>query len=511
SATLTGGTGSVAGTFTWTAPGIAPPAGTNPESVTFTPNDTTDYNTTTISVSVTVNNKGTPTVTAWPTASVITYGQTLSSSTLTGGTASVAGTFAWTTPATAPPAGTASYNVTFTPNDTTGYNTVTGTVTVTVNRATPTVSAWPTASAISAGQTLASSTLTGGTASVAGTFSWTTPTTAPPLGTNSESVTFTPNDTTNYNTVTGAVTVTVNNKTTPTVTAWPTASAIYYGQTLASSLLTGGTGSVAGTFSWSTPTTAPPAGTASYNVTFTPNDSTNYNTVTGSVSVKVNKATPTVSAWPTAGAIAVGQTLASSALTGGTASVAGTFTWTTPTTVPGAGTSSESVTFTPNDTTDYNTVTSTVAVTVNNKTTPTVTAWPTASGITYGQTLASSLLTGGTASVAGTFAWTTSTTAPGAGTASYNVTFTPNDTTNYNTVTGTVTVTVSKATPTVTALPTASAISAGQTLASATLTGGTGSVAGTFTWTAPGIAPPAGTNPESVTFTPNDTTDYNTT
>ena len=47
---------------------------------------------------------------------------------------------------------------------------------MTVNKATPTVSAWPTASAITYGQTLASSTLSGGSASVGGTFTWTTPT-----------------------------------------------------------------------------------------------------------------------------------------------------------------------------------------------------------------------------------------------------------------------------------------------------------------------------------------------
>ncbi len=134
--------------------------------------------------------------------------------------------------------------MTFTPTDTTDYNTVAGTVTVTVNKATPTVTALPTASAISVGQTLASSTLTGGSASAAAL-----PLPArspgprrrqlPPLGTDSESVTFTPTDTTDYNTVTVTVTVTVNNKTTPTVTALPTASAITYGQTLASSTLTG--------------------------------------------------------------------------------------------------------------------------------------------------------------------------------------------------------------------------------------------------------------------------------
>ena len=125
------------------------------------------------------------------------------------------------------------------------------------------------------------------------------------------------------------------------------------------------------------------------------------------------------------------------------------------------------MTFTPTDTTDYNTVIFTVSVTVNNKATPTVTAWPTASSIIYGQTLASSTLTPSTttgppvASVAGTFAWANSTAVPGAGNPPESVIFTPNDTTDYNTVTGSVTVAVSKATPTIATPPTASAISVG--------------------------------------------------
>ncbi len=82
--------------------------------------------------------------------------------------------------------------------------------------------------------------------------------------------------------------------------------------------------------------------------------------------------------------------------------------------------------------------------------TPAITAWPTASPITYGQTLALSALTGGTASIAGAFAWTTPTTAPGAGSQSESVTFTPTDSTDYSAVTGTVTVTVNKAAATVT-------------------------------------------------------------
>jgi hypothetical protein len=169
-------------------------------------------------------------------------------------------------------------------------------------------------------------------------------------------------------------------KTTPTVTAWPTASAITFGQTLAASTLSGGTTSASGTFTWTTPTTAPAIGTSSQGVTFTATDAADYNTVAGQVNVTVNKATPTVSAWPTASTITYGQTLASSTLSGGSASVGGTFTWTTPTIVPSGGTPSESMTFTPTDTTDYNTVAGSVAVTVNTAA-PTVTVTPGSSSI----------------------------------------------------------------------------------------------------------------------------------
>ncbi|MGA2404900.1 MAG: C39 family peptidase, partial [Syntrophobacteraceae bacterium] len=91
---------------------------------------------------------------------------------------------------------------------------------------------------------------------------------------------------------------------TPNVTAWPVAGAITYGQTLASSTLSGGAASVPGTFAFTNPATVPKAGTNPQSVTFTPTDATDYNSVTGSVNVTVNKATPSVTAWPAAGAIA---------------------------------------------------------------------------------------------------------------------------------------------------------------------------------------------------------------
>ncbi|HPS30660.1 MAG TPA: MBG domain-containing protein [bacterium] len=79
--------------------------------------------------------KGTPAVSVWPDASDITYGQALSASTLTGGSASVAGIFTFTAPETTLNAGAIqSVDMTFTP-DSEDYNTVAGTVTINVNTA----------------------------------------------------------------------------------------------------------------------------------------------------------------------------------------------------------------------------------------------------------------------------------------------------------------------------------------------------------------------------------------
>ena len=79
-----------------------------------------------------------------------------------------------------------------------GYDTLTGSAQVKIDKATPTVTALPTASAISYCQTLANSTLSGGTASVPGTFAWKTPSTAPTVNDSNSTtfpVVFTPNDT----------------------------------------------------------------------------------------------------------------------------------------------------------------------------------------------------------------------------------------------------------------------------------------------------------------------------
>ena len=78
--------------------------------------------------------KATPTVSVAPTASAVTVGALLSSSTLGGGTASVVGAFAWTDSSAVVNA-TASYAVSFTPTDGANYNTASSTASVTANPA----------------------------------------------------------------------------------------------------------------------------------------------------------------------------------------------------------------------------------------------------------------------------------------------------------------------------------------------------------------------------------------
>jgi autotransporter-associated beta strand protein len=107
------------------------------------------------------------------------------------------------------------------------------------------------------------------------------------LVTGSHSITATYSGTTNYNGSTASALTQTVNKATPTIPTPPTASDIVYGQTLASSTLSGGAGSVAGSFAFTMPTTAPAAGMASQGVTFTPTDMANYQTATTSVSVTV--------------------------------------------------------------------------------------------------------------------------------------------------------------------------------------------------------------------------------
>ncbi|MBU6296055.1 MAG: hypothetical protein KJS91_15345, partial [Planctomycetes bacterium] len=118
-----------------------------------------------------------------------------------------------------------------------------------------------------------------------------------------------------------------------------------------------------------------------------------------------------------------GLSVASSGAITGTPTAAGTFNATL-TATNAAGTTNQAVTFT-------------IA-----KGAVSIISAPTASGLVQGQALLDSFLSGGSASVAGTFAWTDSSIIPPLGTTSYGVTFTPTDAANYNTAATNASVTV---------------------------------------------------------------------
>ena len=197
-------------------------------------------------------------------------------------------------------------------------------------------------------------------------------------------------------------------------------------------------------------------------VTFTPTDATDYTTLTNLlVAINVAQATPQVTVNPVN--IPIGTALSNSQLAGTatftvngkSVNVAGVFAFTSGVgTVLTPGAHSLQVSFTPTDAADYLPVVAAVTVTVG-KTKPQVVVNPVS--FIYGTLLANSQLSGAatttvngkTVNVPGTFTYTSAEvgTLLSAGSHTETVTFTPNDTTDFQAVTTTVTVNVAKATP----------------------------------------------------------------
>lgn len=337
---------------------------------------------------VTANFVHLPTVT-WPTASAITYGQMLSSSTLTGGSASfsstaVPGAFTFDAPSAAPTAGVQSEAVTFTPTDTSDYATVHGTVMVTVNQAVPTIT-WAAPSAVAYGTALGTAQLNA-TASVPGTFAY-TPATGTVLGAGTQNlkVTFTPTDAVDYTSNSKTVQLTVH---TAALAVTADSKAMAYGATVPT--LTGAlTGVVTGDGITATfATTATSASTVGkYAITATLNDPNsklaNYTVTNTPGTLTVGQATPAIK-WSAPAAITYGTALSSTQLNA-SSSVKGAFAYSPAAgTVLGAGTQTLKTTFTPSDATDYTSASSSVMLTVN-QAMPGITLTSTANPSTQGQ------------------------------------------------------------------------------------------------------------------------------
>jgi hypothetical protein len=337
----------------------------------------------------------------------------------------------------------------FTPSNTTNFTSASASVVLQVNQATPKIT-WAKPAAITYGTALTSTQLDA-TTTVAGTLVY-SPAAGIVLdaGTQTLSVTFTPTDTVDYTTATDSVTIIVTKGT--AVVSWATPAPIVYGIALSSTQLDA-TASVPGTFVYSPGAgKLEPAGYDKLSVTFTPTNTADYATVTASVTLQVNAATPTIN-WATPAAITYGTALSSTQLnataTNDGASVAGTFAYTPAKgTVLSAGSQPLSVTFTPTNTADYTSASASVTLQVN-QVTPTIT-WAKPAAITYGTALSSTQLDA-TSSVAGALIYEPAAgTILNAGTQALFVTLTPTDTIDYTTETASVSITVNQAASTAT-------------------------------------------------------------
>jgi hypothetical protein len=224
------------------------------------------------------------------------------------------------------------------------------------------------------------------------------------------------------------------------------------------------------------------------------------------LTVNGNAIVPAIT-WATPAAITYGTALSGVQLDA-SSNVAGTFAYTPVTgTVLTAGSHTITATFTPTDSTDYTTATSSVSITVN-AATPAIT-WAAPKAITYGTTLSSTQLDA-SSTVAGTFAYSPiAGTVLKAGSQTLSVTFTPADTTDYKAATASVTLTVNKATPVISWITPAAILSG--TALSGTQLDASSTIPGVFVYSpATGAVLAGGSQALSVTFTPTDTTDYTT-
>lgn len=172
-----------------------------------------NYEDTTATVSLTLTPKAIPVGAPTLSKSLLTYGDKLGDITLSGsmmdGEAAVEGTFSWVSPEDKPSA-IEKYVAkwVFTPKDKNTYATVHGETNITVNKATPTGKPEYTAITTS-GKKLsdASLTQTETSFSVPGTVAWKLPADTEVTANTAYEWVFTPNDTDNYNSLTGTITL----------------------------------------------------------------------------------------------------------------------------------------------------------------------------------------------------------------------------------------------------------------------------------------------------------------
>ena len=307
-------------------------------------------------------------------------------------------------------------------------------------------------------------------------------------GTQIHPATFTPTNTTAFQTIQRDVTITVNRATPPGVIT-PIGLTAVFGQTL--SLI-----SLPTRWFWDIPTNVVgTVGPQAHNATFIPVDNVNYASVPAILTVTVAPGPP-VYQIPTGLAATFGDNLSAVAFPPVTIGTPGTWTWANPNALVGdVGTNYHNATFTPTDTLNIQTITRSVPVTVSHGT-PIIVP-PSGITATFGD-----LLQDVTFPVTGhgVWTWANSTDLVGsAGSQTHNAVFTPHDT-NLAPQTLAVTITVARATPDPES-PTDLTATTGQTLADVTLPTG-------WTWVNPNT-PLTTTGDFPATYTPADTANFN--
>ena len=114
-----------AGEWSWENPDVVSEAGNSGYKLIYTPADMANYTTAEVTLKIPVK-KAVPVITTLPAAKELTYGQTLSDSSLTGGGASTAGAFSWVSNDIRPEvkdSNITEYDVVFTPEDSVKWET----------------------------------------------------------------------------------------------------------------------------------------------------------------------------------------------------------------------------------------------------------------------------------------------------------------------------------------------------------------------------------------------------
>lgn len=507
----------VEGVWSWTDPNVVPKAGGHEYDATFTPNSSNYGVKSGIMIMITVD-KAVPTILTNPKASTLMYGYALSTSTLTDGEASVEGVFSWVDETiVADAVGDSQFLVRFTPNDLDNYDITTFELTVAVDKANVEGISFDGMTFVYDGQEHA--------IEIAGDL---------PEG---ASVTYKNNRGTdvssynaeaiisggiNYQDVTLNAVLTINKASFPTslitfnnkLIEWDgnehailiegelpmNASVVYVNNTGTEEGIYEATAQVVGSLNYEdsevmkatleitkktvinvtinntafvydgsaknvdytvTPNNvtltvvykkngevvADPtiAGSYDFEISYT-EDETHKGVIITGVMI-ISKATPVISEIPTATDIVYEQYLQESELTGGSASIDGTFKWVNGDAImPTAGVHSYQAVFIPADDVNYNTIDE-LDITVNvSQAESIIVVTPKASSITFGQALSESTFTNGETLTAGEFTWINGNTVYNAGIYSENVIFTPTDNANYKTKTFSTLVEVKKAT-----------------------------------------------------------------